>query len=266
MATTATRSGYAPVNGLEMYYEIHGEGRPLVLIHGGLSEIQTSFGKLLPGLARTRQAIGVELQAHGHTADIDRPLSFEQMADDVAALVRHIGIEQTDVFGYSIGGGVGLQMAIRHPELVRKLVALSVSYRADGLHPGMLEGIEQLKPENLAGTPFEAAYAKTAPRPQDWPKLIERVKELDRNVQDWPAESIQSIKAPVLLIAADSDIIRPEHAVEMFRLLGGGVAGDIVGLPRSQLAILPGTTHITTVERAELLLPMITTFLDTPER
>jgi pimeloyl-ACP methyl ester carboxylesterase len=253
---------YAPVNGLQMYYEIHGSGQPLVLIHGAFSAIGSSFGQVLPALAQSRQVIAVELQAHGHTADIDRPLSMEQMADDVAALLRYLQIEQADVFGYSIGAGVALHSALRHPQLVRKLVLASVTYSNAGFHPGLLAGIEQIQPEMMMGTPWQQEYAQIAPHPEDFPKLVEKIKYLDLHVRDLSTDEVKSIAAPMLLIIGDSDIIRPEHAVEMFRLLGGGVSGDSVGMPKSQLAILPGTSHVTLVDRAELLLPMVTAFLD----
>jgi len=258
------RGAYASVNGLNMYYEIHGTGRPLVLLHGALTTIDTSFGKVLPSLAKTRQVIAIEQQAHGHTADIDRPLTYEQMADDTAALLRHIGIENADIFGYSMGGGIALQIAIRHPDLVHKLVVAAATYNSDGIYPEILAGIETLKPEDLAGSPWQEEYARTAPNPEDWPTLIDKSKQLDREFQDWPPEAIQSIKAPTLVIIGDSDVVRPEHAVEMFRLLGGGVPGDVAGLPNSQLAVLPGTTHVTLVERADLLLAIIPAFLDAP--
>ena len=264
MANTPAQTGYASVHGLEMYYEIHGTGQPLVLLHGALSAIGTSFGKVLPSLAETRRVVAVELQAHGRTADIDRPLSYEQMADDTAALLREIGVENADIFGWSMGGGVALQVAIRHPEVVRRLVLASVTYNSGGLHPGILAGIEHLTPEALAGSPFQEECARIAPNPEDWPMLIAKVKQLDGRVQDWLPEDIRSIGAPALLIIGDSDIVRPEHALEMFRLFGGGVAGDIAGLPNSQLAVLPGTTHVGLVERADWLLSMIVEFLDAP--
>jgi pimeloyl-ACP methyl ester carboxylesterase len=260
----AVTGGYAPVNGLNMYYEIHGTGRPLVLLHGNLSAIDTSFGKLLPALAKTRQVIAIEQQAHGRTADIDRPLSVAQMAEDTVALLEHLGIEKADFFGYSMGSALALAIAILHPEVVGKLVLAAISYKVDGMYPGLLEGIEQLQPEHLAGTPWQEEYARIAPRPEDWPTLVEKVKQLDGSLKDWSSEDIQAIKAPTLIIIGDSDIVRPEHAVEMFRLLGGGVMGDSVGMPNSQLAILPGTTHVTLVQRADLLLPMIPAFLDAP--
>ncbi len=256
------KGGYAEVHGLKMYYEVHGTGQPLVLLHGGLSAIGTSFGKLLPGLARGRQIIAIEQQAHGHTADIDRPLNYRHMANDTVALLSHIGIERADFFGYSIGAGIAIEIAIEHPSLVRKLVLATPIFTADGFHPGVLAGMEFLQPEHLAGSPFQEEYARIAPKPQEWPRLIARVKQLNRDFVDWSPEAIASIKAPTLLIAGDSDIVRPEHVVELFRLLGGGVPGDNTGLPQSQLAVLPGTTHITLVERADWLVSMITQFLD----
>jgi pimeloyl-ACP methyl ester carboxylesterase len=257
-------AGYARVNGLDMYYEVHGDGQPLVLLHGALSAIGTSFGHLLPGLARQRRVIAVEMQGHGRTADIDRPLRYELLAGDIAALLAQIGIEQADLFGWSLGAGVALQTAIRHPERVRKLVLASVTYNSAGLYPELLAGIAQANPEDPAGTPFYEEYTRIAPRPQDLPRLFARQQQLDAEIQDWPVEAIRAIKAPTLLVIGDSDIVRPEHAVELFRLLGGGVAGDLTGLPRSQLAVLPGTTHMTLMERASWLVSMVTLFLDTP--
>ena len=271
MTETAPQTGYADVNGLQMYYEVHGSGDvPLLLLHGAFSNIDTDFALILPSLAQSRQVIGVEQQAHGRTADIDRPLSYEQMADDTAALLRYLEIDQVDVVGYSVGGAVGLQLAVRHPELVRKLVPFGgTSYRPDGLHPEMLAGGETMTPEQLAGalagTPWQEAYARIAPNPDAWLTLIEKKMDMDHPWQGWAPETIQAINAPVLVIVGDSDIVRPEHVVELFRLLGGGVPGDLVGLPKSQLAILPGITHVTIVfERTNVLLAMIEAFLDAP--
>jgi pimeloyl-ACP methyl ester carboxylesterase len=255
--------GYAPVNGLQMYYEVHGSGRPLVLLHGNLSTIGVDFGGIIPSLATSRQVIGVEQQAHGHTADIDRPLSVRSWADDTAALLRHLGIGQADLFGYSSGSAVAFQLALDHPELVGKLVLASFSYRLDGLHPGLLDGIAQLKPEHLAGTPFEQDYARVAPNPGDWPKLIEKISQMDADLPQWTAEDVRGLTCPTMLIVGDSDIVQPEHAVEIFRLLGGGVIGDVAGLPRSRLAVLPGTTHVTLVRRTDWLASMVGEFLDT---
>ena len=255
---------YASVNGLGMYYETHGDGAPLVLLHGALSAIGTSFGTVLPGLARSRQVIAVEMQAHGRTADIDRPLTLRQMAEDTAALLLHLGVESADVFGYSLGAGVAVELAIRHPELVRRLVAASVTYSVEGFHPGMVEGMDALQPEQLAGTPFAQEYASIAPNPGDWPALIAKLKELNKHLDGWSPEAVRGIQAPTLLVFGDSDIVRPEHAVEMFRLLGGGVNGDVAGLPRSQLAVLPATTHIGVMFRDAWLVSMVEAFLDAP--
>ena len=271
MSDTARQTGYAPVNGLNMYYEVHGSGGvPLLLLHGAFSNIDTDFAKVLPPLAANRQVIGVEQQGHGRTADIDRPLSYEQMADDTAALLRHLNIDRVDVFGYSVGSAVGLQLAVRHPDLVRKLVLVGgTSYRPDGLYPEVLTGSESLTVEALvaalAGTPWQEAYARIAPNPDDWATLVEKKMEMDRRWQGWSPETIRAIEAPTLLMIGDSDIVRPEHVVEMFRLLGGGVPGDLTGLPKSQLAILPGTTHVTIMwEHTDWLASMIEAFLDAP--
>jgi pimeloyl-ACP methyl ester carboxylesterase len=265
MTETAPQSGYAPVNGLQMYYEIHGNGGiPLVLLHGSYGAIGL-WGPILTTLAETRQVIAVELQGHGHTADIDRPITYEQMADDVAALIEHLGIAQADVFGYSMGGYTALQVVIRHPELVRKLVVASASYTKDGIYPEVLEGLAFITPEIFVGTPNEAVYLETAPNPEDFPTLVEKLKRLDAEEFAWPAEEIEAIAAPTLLIYGDADIVRPEHAAELYRLLGGGVPGDFVGLPASQLAVLPGTTHQGVVTTgADLLLAIIPPFLDAP--
>lgn len=262
-ASAETKTGYAPVNGLEMYYESHGEGPPLVLLHGALMTIE-GFGELVPSLAKTRQVIAVEQQAHGRTADIDRPFRYEQMADDTAALLRQLGIEEADLFGYSMGGAIAMQMAIRHPELVRRLVLAAAASSKDGMYPEVLENIRNLTPEDFAGSPWQESYASVAPDPDDWPTLVDKVVQLVGEFEGWPPEDIAAIEAPALVVVADADVVRPEHAIELFRLLGGGVPGDLGGLPRSRLAVLPGTTHVTLVERAEWLTPMVTEFLDAP--
>lgn len=259
------KSGYAPVNGLDMYYEIYGSGQPLVLLHGNLSTIETTFGQVIPALAATRRVIAVEQQGHGHTADIDRPFSIGQWAQDTIALLQHLGVEQADFFGYSSGGGVALEIALRSPDLVRKLVfAGGTSYRRDGFYPELLAGSQNMRPEDLDGSPFQQAYVSVAPHQENWHQLVMKVAEMDRATEGWPSEVIASLKPPALLIIGDSDIVRPEHVVAMFRLLGGGVAGDLVGLPRSQLAILPGTTHVMLPDRAEWLSSMVLAFLDAP--
>jgi pimeloyl-ACP methyl ester carboxylesterase len=262
---TTPQSGYAPVNGLRMYYEIQGGGEPLVLLHGAFGAIDL-WGPILTTLAETHQVIAVELQGHGHTADIlDRPLSYEQMADDVAALMEHLGIAQADGVGYSMGGTTGLQLAIRHPERVRKLVAVSANYRSDGYYPELLAALQQMTLATFASTPEEAAYLRHAPHPEDFPVLVEKQKVLPQAFA-FPDEDVAAITAPTLVVLGDADIVRPQHAVALFRLLGGGVPSDLTGsLPNSRLAILPGTTHRSIVgERADRLLAVVAPFLAAP--
>ena len=265
MTKTDMKEGYVSVNGLDMYYETHGTGQPLVMLHGAFSAIGTSFGELIPELAKTRQVIAFELQAHGHTADIDRPLSLEGMAGDVAAAIKQLGMEQADILGYSMGAGVALYTVIRHPEVVRKLILASITYTMSGFHPGLMEGMESMKPEMMHGSPWHEEYLRIAPQPEDFAKLFVKKTQMDQQTRDLSDEAIRGIKSPTLLVVGDSDLVRPEHIVEMFRLLGGGVFGDMAaGLPNSQLAILPGTSHVSLVRRTELLIPIINAFLDKP--
>lgn len=266
------QQGYASVNGLDLYYETHGSnnGAPLIVLPGGFMTVE-AMGAIVPQLAASRRVIGVELQGHGHTADIDRALRFEWMADDIAALIAHLGPERADLFGYSLGGGVALQTAIRHPEVVRKLVLASTAFARQGWYPESLAGMAAITPEGFAGTPIEEAYLKTSPKPEAWPDFVAKMRQLLGTDYDW-SHDVAALKAPVLIMVGDADGLRLAHAVEMFEMLGGGKAdGDLAGRPPSQLAVLPNTTHvgwappnrgITT--RSDLLLPMITEFLDAP--
>lgn len=254
-----TDTGYAQVNRLEMYYEIHGAGEPLVVLPGAYMTVDL-MGDLVPALAKSRRVIAVEFQGHGHTADIDRPFSYGQFADDTAALLGQAGIEQADVYGYSLGGGVALQLGLRHPARVRRLVIASASYSSDGLYPEVVGGMENITPEMFDGTPWRDAFDRTGPDPSAFPTLVEKLKQLDLTPFDWPVEELA---APALILIGDSDGTRLEHAVEMFRRLGGGVFGDLAPeLPASQLAILPGTTHVGMLERADWISPMVTRFLE----
>ena len=220
---------YANVNGLKMYYEVHGEGFPLVLIHGGGSTIGTSFGRILPTLAKSHRVIAVEMQAHGHTADIDRPLSFEQDADDVAALLEQLGIRKADVFGFSNGASTTLQIAIRHPELVRKIIVASAMYRKDGAYQWLWDSFGHIDydemPRELAD-----AYLQINPDTAALHTMIDRDVARMRSFQDMTDEEIESIAAPALIIVGDHDVVRPEHAVEMYRLM-----------QHATLVILPGS-------------------------
>ena len=254
---------YAPVNGLKLYYEIHGTGEPLVLLHGAYMNTN-AMEPLLSDLAKTRQVIALDFQVHGRTADIDRPLRMELLADDVAALVHFLNLPQADIFGYSLGAGVAVQVAIRHPQLVRKLIAASISYNSTGIYPELMAIKDTITPEMFEGSPPKTEYDRIAPNPADFPTLVQKIKDLDLDTYDWTAEGIKGIKAPTFLILGDSDMIKPEHSIEMFRLLGGGVVGDLVGLPNSRLAILPGTTHSTVIDRVDWIVPMIEEFLNLP--
>jgi pimeloyl-ACP methyl ester carboxylesterase len=257
---------HAPVNDLRMYYEVHGEGPPLILLHGAYMTAEM-MGPLASGLAGLRQVIVPEMQAHGRTGDVaERPLSYEQMGDDTAALIRHLDLGQADVVGYSMGGGAALQLAIRHPELVRRLVVASAGFRYDAMPAEAIAMFPSITPEMFAGSPMETEYLRLAPNPDDFPKLVEKLKTLDTTDFAWPEEDIRGIAAPTLIVLGDSDGVRLEHAVEMFKLRGGGVMGDLSGMPESQLAVLPGTSHFVPpgsglLDRAEWLLAMIPPFL-----
>jgi pimeloyl-ACP methyl ester carboxylesterase len=261
-APTLVQSGYAPVNGLEMYYEVHGGGGvPLLLLHGSMGSLEM-FQALLPALTKGRRVIAVDQQAHGRTADIDRPLRYEHLADDAAAFLRYLDVDRADVLGFSMGAAAGWQLAIRHPQLVRKLVG-AISYKREGIYPEVLAGLQTtFSPDAFAGTPIEADYRKFAPHPDDFPTLVLKVQDLTQSATDLPVETIRAIAAPTMIIVGDADIITPEAAVELFRLRGGGVPGDFVPMPPAQLAILPGTTHMMLIARTEWLGSMVPAFLD----
>ena len=241
------KKGYAPVNGLQLYYEIYGKGEPMILLHGGLGAIEM-FTTSIPELSKNRQVIAVDLQGHGRTADIDRPLSVITMADDIAALMKHLNIKQADIVGYSFGGGVALQTAILHPEVVRKLVVMSTPIRRNAFHPEILQQQAMVNSgmvDMMKQTPMYQLYASIAPKPEDFGKLLDKIGAAMKEDFDFSA-AVKTIKAPTLIIAGDADIFRPSHAVEIFELLGGGLKDggwDGSGQVASQLAILPGVTH-----------------------
>jgi pimeloyl-ACP methyl ester carboxylesterase len=263
----------ADVNGLMLSYREHGDDGPgggpaLILLHGGLGS-GDMFQAILPELTGKRRVITVDLQGHGRTPDVDRPLRFESMADDVAALVEHLGLGQVDVMGYSLGGGVALRMAIQHPELVRRLVLVSVPFRGDAFFPEVRASMRQMGPdvaELMKQSPPYQDYALVAPRVEDWPVLVTKTGELVSGDYDW-AEQVAGITAPTLLVFADADSFSPVHMAEFYRLLGGGhrdAGWEGSGLPprpASQLAILPGRTHYD-VWLAPALLAAVNGFLD----
>ena len=238
---------YADVNGISLYYEEHGLGQPLILLHGGLGS-GDMYAPILPLLAQGRRVITVDLQAHGRTADIDRPLRYETLGDDVAGLIRHLGLAQADVMGYSFGAATALRTAIQHPDLVRRLVVTSIPCRRDGWYPESLAGMDAMG-SALAGmlmqSPVYETYARVAPRVEDFPVLLDKTGELLRREYDWSAE-VATITAPVMLVYADADAIRPAHIVEFYALLGGGLRDanwDGSARPVTRLAVLPGYTH-----------------------
>ncbi len=245
-ASTAPKvvTGYADVNGLHMYYETHGEGEPVVLLHGAYMSAD-QMRSVTDILAQKRQVIVPEAQGHARTADIDRPITYEAMADDVAALMDHLGVPAADVVGYSMGATTALNLAMRHPEKVKRMVAAAGTYQTAGMYPEVAAMFPTITAEMFAGSPFEAEYRKLSPTPDAFPQFVEKLKVLDTTPQDWPAADIAAITAPTLVVVGDQDVVTPEHAVKMFRLLGGGKPGDMgTPAPEDQLAIMPGTTHI----------------------
>ena len=259
---TPVKTGYAPVNGLNLYYEIRGTGEPLILLHGGVVGI-TMFGPNLSALSEKRQVIAVELQGHGHTADLDRPLTFEGMADDITALIKHLRIEQSDVMGYSLGGGVALQRAIRHPKFVRKLVLVSATFKRDGWYPEVLAAMAQMGPaaaERIKHSPLYQLYPNV-----NWDVLFTKLADPLKKDYDWSKE-VAAIKSPTMILFADADAVRPAHIVDFFALLGGGqkdASLDGSGRPVAQLAILPGLTHYN-INSSPALALAVTPFLDAP--
>jgi pimeloyl-ACP methyl ester carboxylesterase len=260
---------YADVNGINLYYEVHGTGHPLILLHGGLGAT-SMFGPNLPALAKGRQVIAVDLQGHGRTADIDRPISPELMAGDIAALIKYLKLDRPDVMGYSLGGGVAFFTALRYPELVGKLVIVSTNIKRSAFYPEMLAQQAQIGPEAaemMKQTPMYQLYASIAPRPEDWGRLLGKIGEAMKGDFDYSNE-VSKIKATTMVVAGDADIFPPSHAVEFFGLLGGGKRDggwDGSGRPNARLAILPGVTHYT-MAIAPALAPTVIAFLDEPAR
>jgi pimeloyl-ACP methyl ester carboxylesterase len=249
-ATDTTGIGkYADVNGINLYYETHGSGRPLILLHGGLGSGEM-FGPIIPALAANHQVIAVDLQGHGRTADIDRPIDVRLMADDIAALIDHLGLDKPDIVGYSLGGGVAFFTAVKYPDKIGKLVMAAANVRRDAIPPEMLAQQGQVSSaavEFMKETPMYELYQRVAPRPQDFGKLLDKMGESMAKDFDF-SEEVRGLQVPTLIVAADADMAPPSHYVEVFKLLDGGLRdGGWMGEGRPKgghaLAIVPGTTH-----------------------
>ena len=258
------QTGYADVNGLRMYYEVHGEGgTPLVLLHGGLFNIDLQFGELLEGLSAGRKVIAADFQGHGYTNDIDRPLGTAELASDVVALLARLDVPKADLFGFSVGGAVALYLAIEYPELVRKAVISSVSFDPSGDRDENA-AVGEMKVEMIAGTPMEADYLAKSPHPdhEHLQTLLDKLGRIAELSPEWTDDDIRGIAAPTLITVGDSDMVKLEHAAKFLRLRGGDVNGDLEGLPTSQLAVFPGTTHFFGLARTDLVLGTVIPFLD----
>jgi pimeloyl-ACP methyl ester carboxylesterase len=254
------------VNGMQMYYEVSGAGDPLIVLHGAYMNIP-SMGAIIPKLAESHKVYALEFQGHGRTTDIDRPITYPNLADDAAAFMDAVGLQKADVFGYSMGAAAGLQLAIRHPDKVNKLIAASAAYDAEGWQPEFKAFIPQMTVEMFVAMPFAEEYRKLAADPDGFPALVEKLIALEKEPMAWKAE-VKAMKTPVLIITGDADVATLEHSVALFRLLGGGVMGDMgKPLPASRLAVLPATAHTAVITQTDLLLAFIEPFLkgETPK-
>ena len=248
------------VNGMQMYYEVSGAGDPIVVLHGAYMNIPT-MGAIIPMLAKTHKVYAVELQGHGRTTDIARPITYQNLADDVAKFMDAVGLAKADIFGYSMGSIAGLQLAFRHPEKVNKLVLASGAYDVEGWQPEFKTMIPSMTPDMLNGTPLPAEYRKLAPNPDGFRELARKLIQLEKEPMAWEAE-VKALKTPVLIISGDADVATLEHSVKLFRLLGGGAFGDMgKPLPASRLAVLPATSHTAVITQSDLLLALIEPFL-----
>jgi pimeloyl-ACP methyl ester carboxylesterase len=266
VAESQATANRVKVNGMQVYYEVSGAGEPLVVLHGAYMNIPT-MGAIIPMLAKTHKVYALEFQGHGRTTDIDRSITYQNLADDVAAFMDAVGLAKADVFGYSMGAGTALQLAIRHPGKVNKLVAASVAYDLKGWQPAFTAIIPTMTPEMLTNTPMPAEYRKLAPNPDGFPELARKLIQLEKEPMAWEAD-VRNLKTPTLVIAGDADVATLEHTVSLFRLLGGGDMGDMgKPLSPSRLAVLPATSHTAVITQPDLLLAFIEPFLkgETPK-
>jgi pimeloyl-ACP methyl ester carboxylesterase len=265
-AQSAPEGKRVEVNGMQMYYEVSGEGEPLVVLHGAYMNIPT-MGAIVGKLAETHKVYAIEFQGHGRTTDIDRPITYPNLADDVAVFMDKVGLEKADVFGYSMGAAAGLQLAIRHPERVSKLIAASVAYDEKGWQPEFRAFIPQMNVEMFVNMPMAAEYKKLAANPDGFRDLVTKLIALEHEPMAWEAD-VRTLKTPILIISGDADVATLEHSVALFRLLGGGAMGDMgKPLAASRLAILPATSHTAVIDQTDLLMGFIGPFLkgETPK-
>lgn len=254
------------VNGMQMYYEVSGAGSPLIVLHGAYMNIP-NMGAIIPSLAKTHKVYAIEFQGHGRTTDINRPITYPNLADDVAAFMKAVGVPKADVFGYSMGAIAGLQLAIRHPEMVNKLVFASGAYDAKGWQPAFANFIPQMTVEMFSKMPMAKEYEKLAANPKGFPELARKLIAIEKEPMAWEND-VKALKVPILIISGDADVATLEHSVAMFRILGGGEMGDMgKPLPASRLAILPATSHTSVITQTELLHSLIEPFLkgETPK-
>src|SRR5256714_9337016 len=257
-------TGYAPVNGVKMYYEVHGSGEPVVLLHGAFMTITNNWSGWIAELSKTRKVIAVEMQGHGRTADINRDITYENLSDDVAGLLDYLKIPSADIIGYSLGGGVAMLCAIRHPEKVRKVVSISAPFRRDGWVKEANDFWPTFTWEVFKGTPMEAEYKRLSPTPEKFPDFVNHIKAMALRPYDFGADKLKATKAPMFFIHGDADGVRLDHISEMFRMKGGGeIHGDMQPRSASRLAILPDTTHVTLMNRMPMIVRTVTDFLDT---
>ncbi|MBK1896030.1 alpha/beta hydrolase [Chryseobacterium sp. YIM B02567] len=254
-------SGYVPVNGIKMYYEVYGEGRPLILLHGAFMTIDTNWGQLIPELLKNRKVIAVELQGHGHTEFSERKLSQATLASDVVGLMDYLKIESADVAGYSFGGAVAYQFAIQSPKRLKSLVIISATYKNTGWLPEIGNAFKKMKPEMFANSPMQAAYDAVAPDKTKWTKFLEQMMATAGEPFDLGEANIAKISAPVLIIAGDNDGLDKIELMKTYKLLGGGVSADLGPMPKSQLAIVPGQGHVSLMMQTSTILNYLNNFL-----
>jgi len=270
MGTEPSRSGYLPINGLSLYHEVYGDldtAKPPLLLIPGAFMATDSMKPWADAFARERDVIVFDQQGHGHTPDTSREMSYEQFADDAAALLRALEVERADVMGYSQGGGVALQLAIRHPSVVSKLVSMSATFRKDGWYPSVFEAIGGLSADEFVGTSVEAAFKEHTPDAKAFDTYVRKMKRLNVNDQNISDEEMRSISAPTMVIVGDADGVKPEHALAMFKLRGGGdeeaaASGVLQAVPSARLVVLPAMSHVGLSGESELLVPMVSAFLD----